>query len=700
MTSKKLWKKIIGSCMTCVLLGSSITAVAGPNLATGVPINIYIANTIGTGISQVAVSANTAAVGAGSCATSIACPVILYQLVNGSWIESARLMPASSEVPSSTQGQGFGPSGPFGSGIAISADGSTVFVGDSQAPCTSTPSQECGVVDIYVKPAGGWHDMVPTAQLAIAFSVGSALGGRLLVNGSTLFATGLSNCSPPTQNCASVYVFTMPAGGWTATPPTAILATSGYFGFNAAGALAYDTSTSTLVVCFGASEVDVFKAGSSGFVSGPPQAVLTSSDLGFGNLIGMGDALSISGNVIAAGGPNDSTRAGENGGVVLAWVMPSGGWQTTSTESAVLSPSAQQQALGLGSGVVIDGNTIIASTSKGLLYVYQEPAGGWASMTESNQAPAAFTYGGPLVLDGSFIVEQNTLCLTAQTACTAGFIYGATPPALPPTAVVLAGASINNAQPGNSALPVVLATQPVQATFQVNNISQVGGDNITLSISAPAGTNKYSSNNGACPMSGAVAVCSLGSIAPLSNNTEIVTFNPPAKRSTFTVTGTLSTSNPSWDPLDNSASFQAISDNPPIAQAVADLTAHSGQTLSGTLPATDADNDSLTFTLTGGVSADFGTVNLTQQGQYTYVPPASTSISGVETFTYVVSDGLLSAQGAVRIDLNPPNNNPPHGGGGGGANILTVFLLLMLCSISIIRKSATASNPKRCSGCR
>ena len=52
-----------------------------------------------------------------------------------------------------------------------------------------------------------------------------------------------------------------------------------------------------------------------------------------------------------------------------------------------------------------------------------------------------------------------------------------------------------------------------------------------------------------------------------------------------------------------------------------------------------------------------GTVSLNQDGSFTYSPNAG--FSGTDSFTYVITDGVLTGQGSVTITVTPPGNNPP-----------------------------------------
>lgn len=656
MTRDSLIKIIVGVAALWIVGPPTSSLAAAPNLFDSVPIYIYSPGLGGAEISQVAVGGNTAAVSSNLCVLAQVCPVILYQLTNGTWVETARLLPAPSETSNSGGSSVGGPGGSFGAGVAVSPDGNTVFVGDADAQCADVPTQPCGVVDIYNEPANGWSDMPPTSQITIGASIGESFGGRLLVSGNTLFVTASVNCSNGASTCGAVLVYNRPQTGWSVTAPVATLTAANGFGFNPGGALAFDPSTSTLAACFGASEVYVFQAGINGFTNSSDVAELASSDFGFGNLIGLGNALSISGNVIAAGGPNSSLRAGSGGGIVLLWVMPAGGWHDMSNETAALSPSFPTQTLALGSGVLVDDNEIVAATDKSLLYVYQEPAGGWTSMTESSQVSVPILNGGPLSMVGPNMLEQGMICAAYGGACQAGAIYGAPQSAAAATALVISNANVVNNQQSNSAIPVVLANNPVQIFMTISNISQTDANDVVLNIPIAANTTDYSLINGNCTTSNTVVICSLGDIAANTSTNETLTFNPPAKRSQFTISATASAANPNWDLLDNTTSLPAISDNPPVTPGSTVAAVLSGHTLSGVLTATDSDNDTLTFSLTPGRSE--GQATVTPQGNYTYVPPATTMANGSDSFDYSVSDGLLTAQGTVNVYFNP---TPPIG---------------------------------------
>jgi VCBS repeat-containing protein len=69
---------------------------------------------------------------------------------------------------------------------------------------------------------------------------------------------------------------------------------------------------------------------------------------------------------------------------------------------------------------------------------------------------------------------------------------------------------------------------------------------------------------------------------------------------------------------------------------------------------TDVDGDPLTVSLVSGPAN--GTLTLNADGSFNYVPSAD--FSGSDSFTYSVSDGVLSSEATVTIAVNPVNDGP------------------------------------------
>ena len=167
------------------------------------------------------------------------------------------------------------------------------------------------------------------------FATSVAISGDTIVIGSPVHAVGSNTAQ------GAVYVFVKPAGGWA------------------------DTSTFT--------------------------AELTASDgIASDNF---GTSVSLSGDTIVVGACNLSGVCSNGPGKAYVFVKPSGGWATTSTFNAELTPSdggTAQDSFGLP--VSIGGDTIVIAAPQtngvtgvgpGKAYVFVKPAGGWSSMTET-----------------------------------------------------------------------------------------------------------------------------------------------------------------------------------------------------------------------------------------------------------------------------------------------------------------------------
>lgn len=656
-------------------LPSAPALAAGPDLSSSTPINY--ANLSGSlgGTPEVAVSANgaTAVLALAGCRvdSKTFCPAILYRRMSGVWVETAKLQPAASEVAKDFLTNEELAEG-FGTGVAISSDGKTVFVGNSTADCSGDPSKECGVIDVYVEPASGWAEMTPSAQLTASTNTATEIGSRLLLSGDDLFAIGDVPASSP-----AVYEFTKPAQGWAHATVTAVLsANGGAFGIWG-GSLAYDAADSTLAVCFGTTLVYIFQGTAGSFATSTQTATL--SGIG-GATSRVGDALSISGGVVAVGIPGPF---GDSSGAVGVFVEPGGGWADMSAATAVLTPAAigsPSLRINSGEGVVVDGDTILAASGGTQdIYVYKKPAGGWASAHEDSTVFSP-TYGGPMSMAGSLVLEMGGGG-TFDYANTEALLFPAAVPGAAAPGLVMKVNPIPDEGyvRTSSRIPVVVAGKGVTIEFGVQNIGDAGASDATLSIVAPTGTHGYSTDAGSCPLAGGIATCALGYIpgsGGSGGNDGTVTFTAPSRRTLFTLKASVTTPDLNWDMLDGSGSVQLLSDNPPVVPTL-NLNSHNGQKLSGDVGATDADQDTLKYHLISGPL--YGTGTLDKQGHYTYAPSSAT-FGGTDSLFYSVSDGLIQTSGYVQIALNapvpPPEPPPAKSGGGGAENALSLFLLL------------------------
>jgi len=131
-----------------------------------------------------------------------------------------------------------------------------------------------------------------------------------------------------------------------------------------------------------------------------------------------GAAVSISGNTIAVGDPEDSCGIPQPGSVYV-FVEPPGGWSGRLTETAKLTASDAVGGDAVGAAVSIDGNTVVAGaagtypfTTGGAAYVFVEPASGWVNATQTAKLTEAGGQTGN-ELGFSVSVSGNTVAAGA-----------------------------------------------------------------------------------------------------------------------------------------------------------------------------------------------------------------------------------------------------------------------------------------------
>ncbi|MGH8161437.1 MAG: tandem-95 repeat protein, partial [Gammaproteobacteria bacterium] len=126
--------------------------------------------------------------------------------------------------------------------------------------------------------------------------------------------------------------------------------------------------------------------------------------------------------------------------------------------------------------------------------------------------------------------------------------------------------------------------------------------------------------------------------------------------------------------------------HPPVASN-GTLTTDENQSASGTLAASDADGDALTFSIVSKPAHGTVTITDASTGAYTYT--STQGYSGSDSFTFKASDGTLDSNTAtVSITVKavtppppPPPPPPPSGGGGGAFGGLGLLMLLGLALV-------------------
>ena len=231
------------------------------------------------------------------------------------------------------------------------------------------------------------------------------LGQSAAISGDTIVVGTTSGIVGNTVH-GIAHVFVEPASGWSGRlHEAATLIPSDGDNFDSF-AVSVAVSGDTIVV--GAYEHDIAGSedvGAAYVYVRPPggwagtlteTAKLTASDGAINDTLGM--AVAMSGDTIAAGArPTIGANPGQ--GAVYVFIEPAGGWAGELAESAKLTASDGKAFDELGSRVSLDGGTIVASAlfadlapreNQGAAYVFVEPAGSWAGeLTENAKLTAS-----------------------------------------------------------------------------------------------------------------------------------------------------------------------------------------------------------------------------------------------------------------------------------------------------------------------
>ena len=157
-------------------------------------------------------------------------------------------------------------------------------------------------------------------------------------------------------------------------------------------------------------------------------AELLSSDAADGDDFGWSLSASSDGNTIVVAAPFAAVGGNSQQGAIYVFVKPSTGWSTAprsplyETAKLTASDGTASASFGYSVGISADGSTIVA-TAVGAAYVFQKPAGGWASSNET--AKLTSSDAGPY-MGSSVAIDTagDTIAVgAAQSAGTVGAAY-------------------------------------------------------------------------------------------------------------------------------------------------------------------------------------------------------------------------------------------------------------------------------------
>ena len=231
----------------------------------------------------------------------------------------------------------------------------------------------------------------------------------------------------------AAYVFQKPPGGWAnATVAARLSASDGRHGDHLG--LSVGVSGDTVVagtrdatvnghVSQGAAYVFVKPPG--GWASGTETAKLTASDGGVLN--NLGESVAVWGDTVVAGAGGATVDGQDSRGAIYVFEKPAGGW-ASGTETAKLTTSDGFASAQFGHPVAIFGNVVVGGAvlatvnghqDQGAAYVFVKPAGGWASGTETAKLTASDGAASDQ-LGRSVAVSGNTVVAGAPGATAGG----------------------------------------------------------------------------------------------------------------------------------------------------------------------------------------------------------------------------------------------------------------------------------------
>ncbi len=269
-----------------------------------------------------------------------------------------------------------------GFGVSAAIDGNTVVVG-----AAVSGNQEKGAVYVFVKPTNGWRNLTQTAKLTSSDAQSlDNFGWSVAVSGNTVVVGASAATINGNLDQGAAYIFVKPPSGWTDMTQTAKLTAAdgdSYSQFGAATAISGNTVVVGAPLSLGNNPAPgvayVFVQPQGGWKDMTQTAELTASDST--DYDEFGSSVSISGNTLIVGAPEDGCSCNAGPGAAYVFVEPSSGW-ANATETARLTASNGIIGNVLGRSVSLSNKTGVVGAS-GAAYVFVEPSGGWDNMTQT-----------------------------------------------------------------------------------------------------------------------------------------------------------------------------------------------------------------------------------------------------------------------------------------------------------------------------
>lgn len=310
---------------------------------------------------------------------------------------------------------------------SVAISGNVIVAGAPTHAVESHPNQ--GAVYVFEEPGSGWRQ---TAELTVTPNESfDEIGSSVAISGNTIVAGAFGR----DEERGAAYVFERSGGGAGWTQVAQLTASDAAI----ADRLGYSVALSGNTIVAGApvhkvgknpaqGAVYVFEEPISGWANHTQTAELTVS--GGGDDEELGYSVAISGKTVVAGAANYRQARGTTKGVVYVFEKPAPGWAPEDSQTAALSASDGELGDALGTSVALSGDTVVAgapfhkvgASATGAVYVFEQPGPAWVSGTQKAELTASdgdglHSFGYSLALSG------NTLLVGSLASLGAGRLY-------------------------------------------------------------------------------------------------------------------------------------------------------------------------------------------------------------------------------------------------------------------------------------
>ncbi len=289
-------------------------------------------------------------------------------------------------------------------GMFVAIDGNVAVVA---APLANLQ----GAAYIYEFQAGSWTEVAKLMAAADHFRSVDISGDTVVIGGESYDGV---------IYVGSAYIYERPATGWATTSSFAAKLTAADGADDDHFGCSVGISGDTVVIGAYGDDDNGSRSGSAYVYERPGggwattssfDAKLTASDGAAEDFFGL--SVGISGDTVVIGAPDDDDN-GDDSGSAYVYERPATGWATTSNFDAKLTASDGAADEHFGCSVALSGDTVVIGAKlnddNGSAYVYQRPAGGWATTSSFDAKLTAADgaaddhFGGSVGISGDTVV--------------------------------------------------------------------------------------------------------------------------------------------------------------------------------------------------------------------------------------------------------------------------------------------------------